>query len=126
LPGVSRNKKPEILPTIKKENESDADTNRKRNNAIYGEFLERIRRKRRSLKRILGGIFQTARSSLGKSKEYGEKLQHDNRVLRDNLEKLREFGRESENHRKDSQRIANKLKRANSKDYPRMDYHPKW
>lgn len=126
VPAVSRNKKPEVLPTIKKEKESDADTNRERNNEIYGEFLERIRRKRRSLKRILGGIFQTARSSLRKSKEYGEKLQHDNRILRDNLEKLREFGRESENHRKDSQRIANKLKRTNSKDYPRMNYHPKW
>lgn len=126
VPTVSRNKKPEVLPTIKKEKESDADTNRERNNAIYGEFLERIRRKRASLKRILSGIFETARSSLGKSKEYGEKLQHDNRILRDNLEKLREFGRESENHRKDSQRIANKLKRANSKDYPRIDYHPKW
>jgi len=126
VPAVSRNKKPEVLPTIKKGKESDADTNRKRNNEIYGEFLERIRRKRRSLKRILGGIFQTARSSLRKSKEYGEKLQHDNRILRDNLEKLREFGRESENHRKDSQRVANKLKYANSKNYPRMDYHPKW
>ncbi|WP_237673991.1 relaxase/mobilization nuclease domain-containing protein [Vreelandella profundi] len=126
VPAVSGDKQPEVLPTIKKEKESDADTNRKRNNEIYGEFLERIRRKRRSLKRILGGIFQTAKSSLGKSKEYGEKLQHDNRILRDNLEKLREFGRESENHRKDAQRIANKLKRAKSKDYPRMDYHPKW
>lgn len=126
VPGVLRNKKPEVLPTIKKEKESDADTNRKRNNAIHEEFLERIRRKRRSLKRILGGILQTARTSLGKSKEYGEKLQHDNRILRDNLEKLREFERESENHRKDSQRIANKLKQKKQNSYPRMDYHPKW
>jgi len=126
VPGVLRNKKPEVLPTIKKEKESDADTNRKRNNAIHEEFLERIRRKRRSLKRILSGILQTARTGFGKSKEYGEKLQNDNRILRDNLEKLREFGRESENHRKDSQRIANKLKQKKQNNYPRMDYHPKW
>jgi hypothetical protein len=126
VPAVSGDKQPEVLPTIKKEKESDADSNRKRNNAVYEEFLERIRRKRRSLKRILEGIYQTAESSLGKSKEYGEKLQHHNRILQDNLEKLRELGRESENHRKDSQRVANRLKYANSKDYPRMDYHPKW
>lgn len=126
VPAVSGDKQPKVLPTITKEKESDADTNRKRNNSIHEEFLERIRRKRRSLKRILGGILQTARASFGKSKEYGEKIQHDNRILRDNLEKLREYGRQSENHRKDSQRIANKLKHKKQNNYPRMDYHPKW
>lgn len=126
VPAVSGDKQPEVLPTITKEKESDADTNRKRNNAVYEEFLERIRRKRRSLKRILGGIYQTVKSSLGKSKEYGEELQRHNRILQDNLEKLRELGRESENHRKDSQRVANRLKYAYSKNYPRMDYQPKW
>lgn len=126
VPAVSGDKQPEVLPTITKEKESDADTNRKRNNAVYEEFLERIRRKRRNLKRILGGIYHTAKSSLEKSKEYGEKLQNDHRVLRDNLEKLRELGRESENHRKDSQRVAKRLKYASSKNYQRMNYHPKW
>lgn len=126
VPRVLRNKKPEVLPTIKKETESDADTNRKRNNSIHEEFLERIRRKRRSLKRILGGIFQTVKSSLGKSKEHGEELQRHSRILRDNLTELREHGRESERLRRESVKLARKLKNAKSNNYPRMDYHPKW
>ncbi|MCW4151993.1 relaxase/mobilization nuclease domain-containing protein [Halomonas sp. 18H] len=126
VPTVSRNKQPEILPTITKEKESDADTNRKRNNAIHEEFLERIRRKRRSFKRILGGIFQTVKSSLRKSKEHGEELQRHSRILRDNLTELREHGRESERLRKESMKIARKLKNAKSNNFPRMDHHPKW
>ena len=126
VPAVSRNKQPEILPTITKEKESDADTNRKRNNSIHEEFLERIRRKRRSLKRILGGIFQTVKSSLGKSKEHGEELQRHSRILRDNLTELREHGRESERLRRESVKLARKVKNAKSNNYPRMDYHPKW
>lgn len=126
VPAVPRSKQPEVLPTITKEKESDADTNRKRNNAIYEEFLEGIRRKRRELKRILGGIYQTVKSNLGKSKEHGEELQRHSRILRDNLTKLRELGRESEHRRRESKKFALKVKNAKSRNYPRMDYHPKW
>ncbi|MCE8026076.1 relaxase/mobilization nuclease domain-containing protein [Billgrantia aerodenitrificans] len=127
VPAVPRSKQPEVLPTITKEKESDADTNRKRNNAIYEEFLEGIRRKRRELKRILGGIYQTVKSNLEKSKEHGEELQRHSRILRDNLTKLRELGRESEHRRRESKKFALKVKNANkSRNYPRMDYHPKW
>lgn len=125
VPTVSRKKQPEILPSITTEKEIDADTNRKRNNTVYEEFLERIRRKRRSIKRILGGIYQTVKSSLGKSKAYGEKLQYHSGILQGNLGKLRELGRESEQYRKDFQKIFRDIKYLKPKNYTRIDYHPR-
>lgn len=122
VPAVSRNKKPEVLPTIKKEKESDADTNRKRNNAIHEKFLERIRRKRRFFEKNIGEVHQIFISSVKQSEGNRRKLQYDNDLIRNNIEKLRILERKNAKYLTKIKRV--KLHKYNYMQYPKMNYHP--